>query len=62
MAQQMVQGTVHKNEMAFQPNGLARLAAGLVKLPVLIIKGFAAAVSFGFRIFIATAEQVGLPR
>lgn len=62
MAQQMVQETVYKNEMAFQSPGLIRLAVSVVKLPFLLIKGIAASVAMGFRIFSDTAEQVGLPR
>lgn len=62
MAQQMVQEKIYENEMVLQPLGILRLAGSVVKLPFALIKGFAAGVVVGFRIFADTTEQVGMPR
>ena len=62
MAQRMVQETVYANDTAYQLPGIFRLAAGLVRLPFLIVRAIAAGVLVGLRIFISTAEQVGSPQ
>lgn len=62
MAQQMVHATVYKQESAIQLPGILRLAGSVVKLPLVLIQGFFAGMMVGFRIFIDTAEKVGLPR